>query len=185
MYPSSPHYFGFHATLKGTFRTQKLSHLREQIATLVKDFKPIRIGGSFLHSFNARSRVVCFRADSSEQVILHKLHKLILQVVDENRTKGYVPPETVDIMDQLGKREIDLLQMYGDPRVLDEYVFHFTLANRADHERIMLMDKLVEPERRRLFGVSIVIDSICLVVQEEQDPYWKVVEEYRFKHNVD
>jgi hypothetical protein len=50
----SAHYFGFHATIRGTFKTNKLSYLEEHISSIAQEFAPIKIENSFLSAFTEK-----------------------------------------------------------------------------------------------------------------------------------
>lgn len=174
----SAHYFGFHATIRGTFKTNLPLRLAEELSSIARNFSPLRMDRSFVYSFNEQDRVVLFRPNPQIERDLTELHAQIVRIVDDCRLKDYVSPETNAIMHTLGTRELQLLQDHGDPRVLEKYVFHFTLANRASPEHLKLLDKLIEIERENLFNVEVKVDRLCIAVQEGRNPYWRILEEY-------
>lgn len=106
-----------------------------------------------------------------------KLHGRILHIVDKCRQRDYISPETKEITPTLTDRQLRLLQAHGDPRVLDEYIIHFTLANNASPEQLAVVDGLIQSNETTLCGISVLLDRLCLVSQEGDDPYWRIVSE--------
>jgi Protein of unknown function (DUF1045) len=174
-------YFGFHATLRGIFKTKFLSDLDRRLLSISENQKPITIGNSFLSSFNQQDRVILFKPDLRSLQKLFKLHTIIVSIVDGYRQKDYVSPEIQSILGSFNEKELDLLKQHGDPRVLRGYIFHFTLANQASPSRLARLDKDINRFQMDLSGKSINIDSLCLVAQEGKNPYWKIIREYLFR----
>jgi 2'-5' RNA ligase len=177
--PTSAHYFGFHATIRGTFQTDRLSELDREIAMIIRDFSPIPIERSFIDSFSGDDRLIRFRPDPQSEQRLFDLHARAVTTVDALRIKDYVSPETQALLPKLGEKELRLIRDHGDPRVLEGYIFHFTLANNASSKQLAYIDRMIEARKGQLVGMSIDIDRLSLVEQESNDYYWKIVKEYR------
>lgn len=174
------HFFGFHATIRGIFKTIQFTHLEEELASLARRTSPIPSGKSFPHSFSKSDRVILFDADKQAAEKLFELRSQIVSIVDKFRLRDYISPETQQMIHLLTNTEVNLLNLHGDPRVMKEYVFHFTLANMVSSEKLFLIDQYIEMVKSKLYGVNITIDRLCLVAQDGKDPYWKILKEYVF-----
>jgi len=134
----SAHYFGFHATIRGTFKTYGLPELENKLSLLARNTSPITIDNSYIHSLSHKDRVVLFNSSPESKHCLFQFHAQVVRLVNEYRVKDYIAPETEAIIHTLGYREIQLLKAHGDTRVMDGHIFHFTLANRASAEELAL-----------------------------------------------
>ena len=86
-YFGSAHYFGFHATLKGSFKTETLAPVSEKLESLTERQSPLILKESYVHSFDERHRVILFKADPETERSLFNLHKNIVEIVNECRIK--------------------------------------------------------------------------------------------------
>ncbi|UJB73413.1 DUF1045 domain-containing protein (plasmid) [Acaryochloris sp. 'Moss Beach'] len=53
-------------------------------------------------------------------------------------------------MDNFSQRESKLLDKYGDPRVMEGYKFHFSLANKTPQEHLKFIDNLIKSEEKKI-----------------------------------
>jgi 2'-5' RNA ligase len=176
----SAHFFGFHATIRGTFMTELPEYLNKKISALAAKTIPFQLENSFLHAFNQGNRSILFRPSELSSRHLFELHSEVVSLVDHCRVKGYISPETESIMPTLTDKELQILQRHGDPRILDGYIFHLTLANKATQEQLLKIDKFIKSVEDKLVGISITVDRICIVGQKDRDPYWRIIKEYIF-----
>ena len=180
---NSAHFFGFHATIRGIFKTSQIECVQKDIKKICLSFEPLRLENSYLYSFNKFNRSIRFKLNRISAKYLYELHFQVVEVIERYRIKTYISPETRTIISSLKSRELELLEQYGDPRVLDGYIFHFTLANRASTKEILEIDKLINEEKEKLINKDILVDRLSIVYQEKEDRYWKIMNEFSFERN--
>jgi hypothetical protein len=174
------HFFGLHASIRGIFVTQHLSALRHRLSALTKTAAPILQSQSFIHSFQGTDRAILFRSDDAHRANLYDLHVRVVDVVDAFRIKSYVSPETTNILPSLTTEERRLLRDHGDVRVLERFLFRFTLARYGSPDELYLLDNVIEERAGDLLGVDLNLKSLSLVEQTDDESYWRIVEEFPF-----
>lgn len=140
-FTTQPQIYGFHATLKAPFTLKpeyQYADLREAVHHLVRDFEtipmpPMEIAwlGAFLalrpiQKCDAITRIAdscvrsldCFRAP--------------LTKIEQNKR----------LVEPLGHQELEFLERWGYPFVLEKFRFHFTLSNSIKHSDQHKKEKL-------------------------------------------
>lgn len=175
----SAHYFGFHATLRGTFKSLHIGEVTKKMKQIAQMNEAFILQSGYLDSFGEHDRGIRFHLDGPTQEKLKCLHRQLVDVVDQHRLFNDISPETQAIISTLDEQDLRLLQLHGDPRVLDKFQIHFSLANKASPAQLQELQEWLNtmwPQE----GVSVLLDRLCLVRQRAGDSYWSLMEEYRF-----
>lgn len=164
-----PRHYGFHATLKPPFRLRPGSTLGE-LVSLARHFAETRT--PFTLPPLKLSRLGNFLAltESSHSAQLHSLAADCVRHFEPFRA---TPSEQeVDARKQgvRNPRQLELIDRWGYPYVLDEWQFHMTLTSSlADQQTREKTEHFLAKYFAPLTAQPIAIDSISLFVQDGRE----------------
>lgn len=163
----SPRTYGFHATLKPPMRValgQGFSGLQASAISMSELFAPIDMGplavneiGGFL-ALTPQDMPIEVGRLAAECVT--QFDHLRLPMTDEERQKR--------LRSNLTERQIELMDTYGYPYVMEEFRFHMTLSNRIedDEERARLKAAATAHFAPALAD-PVMLDRICIFHEME------------------
>lgn len=169
---NEPQRYGFHATLRAPFELAKgvvIADLLKAITALAQQCAPIDAGELHADLMGGFVALTC-RTDPSE---LTALAQRCVEHVEPFRAPLSQTDRERRLSAPLTPRQIDLLNRYGYPYVLEQFKFHMTLTGRlpedaktsvldiirnmyapvADHLRIVEVTLLEQPWRDARFRV--------------------------------
>jgi Protein of unknown function (DUF1045) len=176
-----PRRYGLHATIKAPFRLaqgHRLDDLKEATAHFCRTLQPIIIPGfalSEIESFfclvpqdgtgelawlagSSVRELDCFRAPLEEEEI------------QKRQAKG------------LSKRELQLLEQWGYPYVMENFRFHISLTGPIpDPARRRNLRPTLESYLAKALARPMVIDALCLVCEREPGARFELVQCFLFK----
>lgn len=164
---STPHRYGFHATLKPPFTLAPDSSepaLRTDLAALAEDQSAIAIpGGLRLAVLDGFPALICanyapLTAFAARLVSEPDTHRAPLSEADRARRNP----------DRLSPRQRDNLDRWGYPWVMEEFRFHMTLGNRLTAPDVELVLETLRPRLAPLLSDPHVIDAVTLAGEDMQ-----------------
>jgi putative phosphonate metabolism protein len=170
-------HYGFHATLKPPFALApgiKVSAVRQHVAELADSLSPISIGQLKVDSIGRFVALVPVSTPvdlaTCAARIVRSLDPLRAPLSEQDRARRR--PET------LSPQQIEYLDQWGYPYVLDEFRFHMTLTGPLpDGERqeaVQSLRTLYEP-----FDQSVNIKEICIFAQSHSTAHFTQIERIR------
>jgi len=160
---ATPRVYGFHATLKAPFRLTQAareSDLLETAARVASQNVAVRIG---------RLKVTCFgqflalvpetqrpELSTIAGACVTELDHLRAPLSDEERFKRLQAP--------LDPREVELLNRWGYPHVLDTFRFHMTLAGPMGMEELARVEMPIAAAYEKI-STPLTMHSICVCSQ--------------------
>lgn len=129
-----PARYGFHATLKAPFAMAggyTLHDLDRSITALAGSLQPVRLSPMRLDLLNGFLALVPPGSATS----LNNLADRCVVVLDRMRAPLTPEDRCRRLKDGLSPRQLELLDHWGYPYVLDEFRFHMTLTGRLDPAR--------------------------------------------------
>ncbi|RNF34553.1 DUF1045 domain-containing protein [Paracoccus methylarcula] len=164
---SSPHRYGFHATLKPPFALasdSSESSLRNNLAALAKGQPAVAIpGGLRLSVLDGFPALTC-----ADHAPLTALASRLVSESDHHRAPLGEADRARRNPDRLTSRQRENLDRWGYPWVMDEFRFHMTLGNRLpapDAERVLAA---LRPRLIPLLPDPHVIESVTLAGEDMQ-----------------
>lgn len=176
-FSAGPRRYGLHATLKAPFALapgRDEAHLRDELASFASgrhpvsfDLKLAPVGHNLALIPAAPSRGLQHLADDC----VRHFDPFRAALTPENRERHHP--------DALIERQVENLDTWGDPFVLDDYQFHLSLTGAlepADRHR-------VEPVLQQLLALvplRLTIDALALFEQREAEERFTVVDRFPF-----
>jgi len=162
---AEPRRYGFHATLKAPFRLRgehNVAGLMAQMQALAASLKPVPLGPlqvAMLGNFVALVPVA-----PPEELV--QLAAACVTGLDALRAPLSAAELARRRSAQLDARELELLQLYGYPYVLERFRFHFSLSGplaTTDAQRVM--QAVLEPVAQLNAREPLLLDRLCLFVE--------------------
>ncbi len=163
-----PRQYGFHATLKAPFRLNNdatQSGLLQAAEDFAQKESAIQIGelavrplGSFIalkpptHDLLQGFAERCVRAFEHLRALMSK----------DERAKRLRTPLT--------QRQIELMEEFGYPYVLEEFRFHMTLTSSLSRARIERVNKALTDLYQQV-SEPVMLSSICVCAQSPGEPF--------------
>jgi len=172
---AEPRKYGFHATLKAPFRLQSGFSERD----LIEEFgrfaacqaSPERFAATItiLDGFTALMPAAPARTlDLLAANCVHGFDRFRAELTAAERSRRLAHPLT--------PRQIDHLDRWGYPFVLEDFRFHMTLTGRLPAVRVAhVLEFLRWMHERRSVPVEIVVDTIALLRQDAPDSPFRVI----------
>src|SRR5215831_11775157 len=177
-FTAEPRRYGFHATLKAPFQLRSEFSERDLIA-------------QFLQFANCRAPPARFAAtirlfDGFAAVVplvpvpaLNVLAASCVRHFDYFRSPMTVAERTRRLTHPLTAMQIDHLDSWGYPYVLDDFSFHMTLTGRLPpHQALPGLKLLHQALKRQPVPCDVAVDTIALLRQNGPDAAFRVI------HNV-
>ncbi|MGR3616581.1 MAG: DUF1045 domain-containing protein [Paracoccaceae bacterium] len=170
-----PRKYGFHGTLKPPFRLANGTTpdaLSDALGTLTARLEPVVADGLVLRRIGSFLALVPNGPATS-------LAHLAATLVQE--TDGFRAPPTSDELDKrraqrLSPVQLQLLEQWGYPYVLDQFCFHMTLTGRLRPDEDMAVQTAVQEALPPLLD-PFLIREVCLFA-ERTDGYFEILKRY-------
>lgn len=160
-----PARYGFHATLKAPFRlspSRSFEDLRATVDAFASKRPPAGVGRMRVQPMGAflalKPAGACPAADA--------LAADCVRAFDEFRAPLTGGERARRLKAGLGARQIELLDRWGYPYVLDQFRFHMTLAGPVPDMRRAAWQAALAAAHDGLEGEPVLVDSIALVRQD-------------------
>lgn len=161
-----PRRYGFHATLKAPFRLAEgrdEAGLITRLAALAPRLKPVALGP--LHAATLGDFVAL--VPDTVSASLHTLAAACVTELDDVRAPLLDADRRRRGTEHLDPREVELLNRYGYPYVLERFRFHLTLTGRLEVAVAKRVTHAVAPRIALLNAeVPLVLDRLCLFVEK-------------------
>jgi putative phosphonate metabolism protein len=174
---AEPRRYGFHATLKAPFRLAAgcdESHLLARLSRLASSLEPMLLGpmriatlGDFVAIVPARDAIEIERLAAS---CVTELDDLRAPICAEERARRRV--------ERLDARELELVERYGYPYVLERFRLHLTLTGPVDTDAARRVTEAVEPLVNQLNQEApLWLDRLCLYVEKTPGaPFHRIID---------
>ena len=160
-----PRRYGFHATLKAPFRLAEGSDeagLITRLAALAPCLKPVALGP--LNAAKLGNFVAL--VPDTDAGGLHTLAAACVAELDDLRAPLRDADRHRRSIEHLDPREVQLLNRYGYPYVLERFRFHLTLTGRLESALAKRVIHTVAPRIARLNAEApLTLDRLCLFVE--------------------
>lgn len=169
----APRHYGFHATLKAPFELRPgvgLDAILEAGATWARDRSPVVIPRLVVRSIGAFVALLP-ELDSPE---LNALASSCVEAFEPLRQPLTAQHRERRLQSSLSPRQIELLDRYGYPYVLDEFRFHMTLTGALPAERVELVRKWLA-DRYAHVKPGLTIDVIAVFAQRSPSDRFEIV----------
>ena len=153
-----------HITLTPPFLTSSVEELVKHEQDAVADFKRFSFELGSMDTFN--NRVLILHVQSDE---LKQLHQLVMEPVAIHREHRWT---SNNYTRKLSKRQRELVDKYGDPKVKEFYTPHFTLA-KSDLDKQKLAEILADKPGLDLPAWEV--NSVTVLVHDVKE--WKIFKE--------
>jgi putative phosphonate metabolism protein len=177
---ASPRRYGFHATLKPPFRLAKdhsQQELRAALAKFANDCHPF--SGSPLtlaHLGRFQALILCEPLDALSQLAANCVTQF-----DSFR----FPPDKAELSQRrhngLSPRELENLDRWGYPYVLDTWKFHMTLTSSLPDPLSNSVYAHLNTRLQALWTEPLRVDSICLFREPAPGEAFGLVERFPFR----
>jgi putative phosphonate metabolism protein len=171
---AEPRTYGFHATLKAPFRLRPQLHfldLREQVHGLAAEQEPFVIDPAV--GLVAGFVAIIERAPSPA---LTKLAARCVMALDHFRDTLTPEERNKRLAAGVDARQIEHLDRYGYPYVLDQFRFHMTLTGRVAPEHREQVHRVLADAFARLPPAPTRIDRIALCHQAHPAARFHVID---------
>ncbi len=110
---------------------------------------------------------------------LKYLHSLVTTEINTLGTSSVYTKQLNKFTEQHHKKKIKL---FNAPFVLSDWKPHFTLFNPIPTKNINVLKNTI----LSLFCeyTQIIVKSVCLVIQENDNEYWQILKEYKLNRNI-
>lgn len=160
-----PRRYGFHATLKAPMRLaagHDEASLIRRLDTLASTLKPVALGPLRVATLGHFVALVPAAEPAGLQAFaaacVSDLDDLRAPLLEANRLRHRIDP--------LDEREIELLNRYGYPYVMERFRFHLTLTGPVDPSLAQSVTGAATPEVVRLNAdAPLSLDRLCLFVE--------------------
>jgi putative phosphonate metabolism protein len=162
---AQPRRYGFHATLKAPFRLRDgctVEDLTARLHALATTLKPVELGpmqASLLGDF-----VALVPAGAPDELMA--LAAACVKELDDLRAPLVEADLASRRVERLDPRELELLQQYGYPYVLERFRFHLTLSGPLPQPTAQrVLRAVAEPLAQLNASTPLVLDRLCLLVE--------------------
>lgn len=184
-YVEGPQLSGLHSTITVPYRIRKgdLPSIEYEIEATLNNFSPnslfaMQAQDDFVGFWGKNQEIVVLRYQPSPALlILHTILTLRLSALATG-SSSYTDRNALDARTNKPE-EIHRIRRYYSPHVLDAYCPHFTLMNPytgTTHEHIAAVMRVIFGGFR-----SHTMDSICLMIQEQEGERWRIHREYNMR----
>ena len=189
---SEPFRYGFHATLKAPFRLKKGSYeqdLYRQVQQLSRTLKTTKLTPLSIQSIDGFVALTFpgndMQSIHEEQMAINRLAAQCVTKLDVFRDDPSLEELEKRRSQGLTPRQIELLEDWGYPFVLQEYRFHMTLTNRVEkHLQNRIIDAL-EPSIDQLNQHPLFLDALSVFEQSSYDSAFVATRRYCFDGQVE
>lgn len=176
----SPCRYGFHATLKPPFRLvdgQDISTLREDLEQFARSTAPVEIGELKIKAIGHFLALV--PVHQSEEVG----HFASLCVTQFDHFRAPMSQEKRDkrLAAGLNERQIELLDLWGYPYVLDQFKMHMTLSDSLTQSTGPSILRAAQNWFEPILDEPYTLDRICLYEEPDKDAPFKRIADFKLE----
>jgi len=173
---SSPRRYGFHATLKPPFQLG-VGYSLDQLSYALEQFSnyqaPIDIGEMKLAAIGGYLAIVPTNQSDETEDFAAKC----MQQFDHYREPMSAEQRARRMSGQLSERQIELLDLWGYPYVLDEFRFHMTLTDKLADDKSAKTMTAAKNWFAAVIDNPVVLDRICLFEEPERGaPFMRIAD---------
>ena len=168
-----PQKYGLHGTIKPPFSLatgRTLRDLQSAMTALCSDLQPVVLDGLELTTLG-RFLALCPRGDTSA---LNNIAAMTVEHLDSFRaplTDGELARRRTG---NLTHAQVENLQKWGYPHVMDAFRFHITLTGKLDKETLTKVKSTLQPLLIPLVPAPFMIDSFTLVGQRSDGMFEEI-----------
>jgi putative phosphonate metabolism protein len=170
-----PRVYGFHATLKAPFFLAKGSNeadLERAVRDFAADQPAVLIGDLAIRELGSFIALV----PESQRPSLDRLARACVQEFDRFRSPMNGAERERRLAAGLSARQIENLERWGYPHVLEDFRFHMTLTGSLPlHERNRVLRFLCNKFEQTSGARSLTIDQIVLARQADKSAHFRVI----------
>ncbi|HYW55319.1 MAG TPA: DUF1045 domain-containing protein [Polaromonas sp.] len=172
-----PRHYGFHATLKAPFRLaagQDEAGLISRLGTLASRLRPVPLGP--LRAATLGNFVALVPEASPDRLL--DLAAACVTELDDLRAEPVPSDRLRRRVETLDAREIELLDRYGYPYVMERYRFHMTLTGPVEQSVAARVTDAVASQVAQLNATNpMTLDRLCLFVEHApQAPFQRILD---------
>lgn len=175
---AGPRRYGFHATLKAPFRLAE-GRTEDELAARLDSFAAAR------HPFTIGLKLAAFRdflalVLSAPSPEIDRLADDCVRGFDEFRAPMTASEHERRHPERLDPSQLEKLDLWGYPFVLDDFRFHMTLTGDMPLDDQMRLAPVLE----EMFGLvppDTVVDAVCLFVQEDAESRFRLASRHAFR----
>jgi len=174
-----PRRYGFHATLKAPFELAPASSeaaLLRDVAVLAATLPPVTLSGLMVRSIGRFVALVPVQSSAG----LQSLAAATVEHLDHHRAPLSAPDRARRLRSPLSLRQVEYLDRFGYPYVLDEFRFHMTLTGPIsdDAECHRIVEALAAACARAVPSGPFSIDALTVYRQPGRDARFRVIARY-------
>jgi putative phosphonate metabolism protein len=171
-----PRRYGFHATLKAPFELARASSeaaLLADVEALAATLSPVTLSGLMVRSVGRFIALVPAQPSAG----LQSLAAATVERLDHLRAPLSATDRARRLRSPLTPRQVEYLDRYGYPYVLDEFRFHMTLTGPIpdDAERSGIAEALAAAYLRAVPLGPTKIDAIAVYRQPDRDARFRII----------
>jgi len=169
--------YGFHATLKAPFRIAEgasEADLLEAFSAFCDHHAAADLPGLTVQNVRGYLAIVPSHQTSN----LRSLERAIVVEFDRFRAPMNEQERAKRNPESLSERQLQHLDIFGYPFVMDDFFFHMTLSNRIGGQpfEMMLHAEMQDQFEKSVPKPDVRLDSLSLVAQPEPDEPFQVIQ---------
>lgn len=175
---AEPARYGFHATLKAPFRlrsSRSVGELCAAVDAFAAGNAPVSVGQMRVQAMGA---FVALKPSGACPAV-DEMAANCVRTFDEFRAPLTAQERERRLQGSLNARQIELLDSWGYPYVLDQFRFHMTLAGPLSEARREAWQRALADAFAALKDEPVIVDSIALVQQDDPAGRFRVVHRAR------
>ncbi|MEU8642057.1 DUF1045 domain-containing protein [Streptomyces sp. NPDC048674] len=173
--------YGFHATLADALyfsSEQQIERVRAEVRFLSQEFKPFHLDGLEPAVSPHDGRAAIIRAQDSSGTVESIHHELVSRVYRLAVSSTYLTGQTTKALPGDGQRAQMMLERYGSPFILENFMLHFTVCGSCPEEAT---SGIVDGVRQKMGGIlreRVFVDQIVLVTKRPGQSRWTIEESF-------
>ena len=169
----APRHYGFHGTLRAPFELREwasVTDLCEVVRRFARNQAPLDLclSPEMLGPFLA--------LQASDQQAVQLLQQQLLPVVEPFRATLTEADRARRMRSPLSERQVELLDLWGYPYVLDEFRFHMTLTGPLNSTQADTIRKLAEAFFKSALAAPLSLMGLALFHQSDRSTAFRAVE---------
>ncbi|MFD9815824.1 DUF1045 domain-containing protein [Streptomyces sp. NPDC059080] len=173
--------YGFHATLADALyysSEQQIERVRAEVRFLSQEFKPFHLDRLEPAVSPHDSRAVIIRAQDSSGTVESIHHELVSRVYRTAVSSTYLAGQTTKALPAGDHRAQMMLERYGSPFVLDNFMLHFTVCGSCPEGATSRIVDSIQQQMDGILQEKIYVDHIALVTKRPGQRKWVIEETF-------
>ncbi|HZY69253.1 MAG TPA: DUF1045 domain-containing protein [Devosia sp.] len=158
--------YGFHATLKAPMKlspSSELKSLRDALCSFTEVRPPVALTGLAPHMIDG---FLALTADPQPEA-LTALASEVVREFDDFRELLTLDERERRLKAPLSDRQIELVDLYGYPYVLDQFQFHMTLSDRLTEDLQQPLLERAEAWFAKALAETVLLDRLVVFAEPE------------------